>query len=83
MKAHVSSVQSQPVKPGAHWQRLATHSPCGALQPLGHAPSEQEAPVEGVGGVRCTRTQQKTWASVAAEGRGVGVGGEEGDRGHR
>ena len=35
-----------PVKPGAHWQRLDTHSPLGALQPLGHAPREHAAPVK-------------------------------------
>ena len=36
-----------PVKPGAHWQRLDTHSPLGALQPLGHAPREHAAPGQG------------------------------------
>ena len=54
---HCSAAAGAPVKPGAHWQRLDTHSPWGALQPLGHAPREHEAPGQeqerrGVKGVK-------------------------------
>ena len=84
MQGRADAREGAPVNPGAHWQRLEMHSPCGALQPLGHAPKEHEAPGQeqerrGVKGGQGGKGGKGGKGPAKGEGMGEGMG--EGGRG--